>query len=885
MGKLTSTLAVRLDDGISAPAKSAAGALSKLGASGKDLAKLAGASPKLGQLVGDLGKLARAAAQVGEFKLGKGSLEDLRAGFRAAREDAARLKAELERARAASDALKGKRGASGDRAAAAANVKRLAGELRAAESSMTSGRSAILGQVQSLRALRGELSAAGVSVKGLAAAEGQLGARIKSTAAALVKQGRAAERSAIRRETIGTLAGVAGYKAAHGVAHGAEATIETYRDFDKYQRQTQAFGNFSDAEMAAIVSMAIHKSAGTKFNDIQWLQGAKALGGRGVKSGSVMGILPEAANYGQAMSTDLPEAVAALEASIFAFQRDLSTPDKAKAAARRTSDLQVAAAKSFGLTHEDIKGGYEYGALGAQLTGLSEEKLLAFMGLGKKLNISGDAQGNAWRAMTSKFLAPTKKGRESLSAVGINYGDYQKMPERLSVDNFASSIGQQYGVKLDKRSRSRLEGTFTDRKTFSDPTAFAIAVREALKGQVGINSAKDMNKVAGSAERFRQTNVEKVDVNGLLTALMDKIKGGNLALANAFFGEKQGSRVMAALRDEDLWNKSVHKLEETPDGKAEGVAQQMMAGFDGAVSRFENAIKNLETSVGRAFDADGKGGFLTGLADVAGRATQALAELPPRALAVGASLTALAGSAAGIRGAYTVTKGLVGFSGGAAALNGSAVALDASAAALQAAAVSLGGKDVLKDAVKDAMRTGAPAGAAATAALGAATAGVIAGGIVAISSTADQLPKVLEREGPTGVDPATGGAMDTNTMADLAPLIRGLWRRLSGDGEPAASTVPAAAPTTPVVPQGDAKGIEGLGDKAGEVKEKLSELGGMTVRPNADPSALQGMLGTIQQILSGLSAIEAKAALAGAALGRIGPASGSLRQALSDNHT
>jgi hypothetical protein len=51
-----------------------------------------------------------------------------------------------------------------------------------------------------------------------------------------------------------------------------------------------------------------------------------------------------------------------------------------------------------------------------------------------------------------------------------------------------------------------------------------------------------------------------------------------------------------------------------------------MAGFDGAVSRFEGAVKNLETAVGRAFDKDGKGGLLTAGMDWAGSATQWMAE-------------------------------------------------------------------------------------------------------------------------------------------------------------------------------------------------------------------------------------------------------------------
>lgn len=529
------------------------------------------------------------------------------------------------------------------------------------------------------------------------------------------------EQRQARQDATRTLAGMGGLYLGHKVHQGTDATLHTYRDFDKYSRQTEAFGNFDKAEMGSIIDMAIHGGATTRYNDIQWLQGAKALGGRGVKAGSVMGILPEAAQYGQAMSTDLPEAVAGLEGSLFTFRRDLSTPEKAAAAARRTADLQVGAAKSFGLTHHDLKGGYEYGGLGAEMSGLGEEKLLAFLGLGKKLNIDGAAQGNAFNAMTSKYLSPTRKGREALAGVGIDYSQYQKMPKKLSVDNFSDMVAQQYGVKLDQGARGKLGAAFSDKSVFGDASAFAVAVKEALQGQVGISGAKDANKVAGSAERFRQNNVEKVDVSGLMDALMEKMGGGNLALANAIFGEKQGKRVMAALRDGDVWKQSVKKIEETPDGKARGVADKMNAGYDGAMSRREGSIKNLETAIGRGWDDGGAGGFLTKFTDLQTRLIQGVADMNGTLLQIGSGAAWLGGKAA--------------TSAGTIALVGASLSLKGSAAALTAAAARIAGGAAVGAGASAAGTAGAAAaGGAAAGGLtigGAITGGVIAGGAVA----------------------------------------------------------------------------------------------------------------------------------------------------------
>ena len=460
----------------------------------------------------------------------------------------------------------------------------------------------------------------------------------------------------------------------HAVKEGLRESLITYREFDKASRATEAFGNYSKTEMAGIIDMAIHGGATSKYNDIQWLEGAKALGGRGVKAKSTMGILPEAAQYGMALDVNLPDAVAGIEGSLFGFQRDLSDPAKAAAAARRTADVQVRAAKAFGLTHNDLKGVYEYGALAAQTSGLSEEKLLAFGGLGKKLNIEGSAQGNAFRAMTGKLLAPTQKGREALAGVGIDYAGFQQMPERLSVDSFGSMIAQQYGVKLNGKARAKLEAGFTNKDTFGSSSAFAVMVRDALKGQVGISGAKDLNKVAGSAERFRRNNVEKVDANGLFDAIMKKIQGGNLALANSIFGEKQGTRIMAAMRDEKLWTESVDKVERTPEGFAKEVADKRMAGFDGAISRLEGARKNLETAIGRSFDNGGENGPLTVATNASAKLVQAFAELDAKVLATGTVFAGIATSAMTLATALNIGAKL-GIPGAATAATGAGAAV------------------------------------------------------------------------------------------------------------------------------------------------------------------------------------------------------------------
>jgi hypothetical protein len=101
--------------------------------------------------------------------------------------------------------------------------------------------------------------------------------------------------------------------------------------------------------------------------------------------------------------------------------------------------------------------------------------------------------------------------------------------------------------------------------------------------------------------------------------LMKKLPG-NLALANALFGAKQGGRIATGLGDPETFNKMFFALRDDSSGYSETIARERMAGFDGARSRLEGSIKNVFTNIGRAWDSEGKGGPLTSttgwLADV-----------------------------------------------------------------------------------------------------------------------------------------------------------------------------------------------------------------------------------------------------------------------------
>jgi TP901 family phage tail tape measure protein len=595
--------------------------------------------------------------------------------------------------------------------------------------------------LSSKRALEGF----GAPVKNVAAEQDRLRKSIERTTAAMARQ----KRNAVRREEIGNAAGLVGLMAAHKVAHAGRATLETYREFDKERRFGKAVMGLTDEEQKPLVEQAIHMGAKTKFNDIQVLEAQRELAARGLKKDQVMGMMEPAGNLGMSMDLKLPDAVKQLEGAIFGFKKDISTLPAALASAKQTADLQVKAAKISGMTPDDIKAAYKFGATPSRMSGVSEQTLLAFAGIGKKANMGGDESGVAFRALMAAAQSPTRGAKEALLANGLNYKNYQKTPDSLALDPFVQNVAAQYGVKLDKKTQKGLGKIFTNKKLISDPAKFTPAVMSFLSDNLGGDDAKSKRSIAGMANRYRDKSMGGIDVNAFIADLLKKIPG-NLQLANAVFGAKQGGRIATALGDPETFKHMIEELLSGSEGYAKKIADERMAGFDGAVSKFQGAVKNLETAVGRSFDRDGSGGPLTWITDKAATLTQSLAELDSKVVMVGASLVGAGGLYAGIKGIISL-KNL--FTGGTA-LNASAVALDHSAAALTAAAVRLGAGGAAGGAL-DAAAKAAPAAAAAPGMLARGAAALPFAGAIALPAA------LLAASYPLTKDAANPGAAES----------------------------------------------------------------------------------------------------------------------------
>lgn len=444
-----------------------------------------------------------------------------------------------------------------------------------------------------------------------------------------------------------TLGGTVATAGAFAFERMAEGVLERYKDFDKERRYSKVVMGLTDQQQEPLVQQALHGGATSRFNDISWLEAQREFASRGYNVDQVKAFTPIAADVGTAFDQTLPEAVKAIEGAMLGFGKDVSTFDKAVAAARKTADLEVKTSKISGMSFENITQLYKYGAAPAKNAGLSEEQMLAFGAVLKKQNMGGDEAGVAFRALAANLVKPTAGAVTALRANGIDFSSYQHA-KAMDTEGFTAMVAQRYGVKLSAAAQAGVAKIFTDKSIIGDASKFTPAVVQFLRSTLGGNDAKSLKSIAGLAKEYRNASVDGVDTVRLLTDMMTAM-AKNKGLANAIFGSKQGGRIAAALGDPEVFNGLLDQIRNHSAGFAGDVAAARNEGFNGQVAQLQGAIATLESSIGRAFDANGSGGLLTRAATAASEFTRAMSEMNPNALRATVEAAGAAAVVAGLK--------------------------------------------------------------------------------------------------------------------------------------------------------------------------------------------------------------------------------------------
>lgn len=525
------------------------------------------------------------------------------------------------------------------------------------------------------------------AVKAAEATRRQIAAqRAQAAAAALArKEG--------RRTAAGTLASGVGVTAAYRGKQLARNAIESAGSFDIGVRRQRFYAGISEDRQQELIAQAKRIGQETPFTNLDVVEAQTTVMQRIPeqlnRAKIALAVSEEVKNYALSMRADMKASAEGITAFLQQSGKDITTQESAIKESRRAANLLVRMAKLGGLSDEDVQGYMRYAAPTGTLAGLTDTTLGA-LGVGlKRAGFRGDEAGTAIRSISSKLVAPGRKGMDALSAMGVDYNRFTTMPGGMSVQAIESMQKRRFGKTFSKSQRIRLDEVLSDGDIINDKDEFvsqvsAIIAESFGKKKNGETKAQDSQKIAKLASDFHQLSIQSINAEGLLAAILQAQP--SLQQLNDLFNHKQGGKAgaLGKVFEQVLADKAA--LSSTPDDFSKKIADGIMGGLGGSIENVKGSWETFVLNLGTA-----NSGLIRFAADGIGKALDGFSNLNPSLIQAGTAFAAIAAVGGGAVGAFNLTKMLLGLGGSHVALSGSAAALTGSAEALTAAAIRLGG--------------------------------------------------------------------------------------------------------------------------------------------------------------------------------------------------
>lgn len=391
--------------------------------------------------------------------------------------------------------------------------------------------------------------------------------------------------------------GVATGIASTAAVRGTLNAVKQYLPYEKEVRYQQAIQNFTPESMNLLEKQRLE--AATKFGlkPEDTLHGQMTLVQRNYSAEITKAGTQQAIILSKALNSSVSDAAKIAEGVTFGQGIHLKNAADTTLHFKKSADLSAVAAKSGGMTVEDISEFAKVGLGTSSAANVKPETAFAWGMALKRANVGGAESGVFMRQFGARLIAPTSKGRAALNSAGLNYSDYTTTGA-LDADNLSLALKDKFGKPLSNKSieslKSRLDND-EEGEALKDRGSFVAAVVDeiAKNEKLSKTDQKHVSAVAG-----QQYDLARSGLDGDRLA-RDILKNFTPTQLQAFAGDKQAGRGNMLLAHRADVNEYQEKLEHS-DGYAAEVAARRMEGLGFAADRLSSSFDALEKTVVQA---------------------------------------------------------------------------------------------------------------------------------------------------------------------------------------------------------------------------------------------------------------------------------------------
>ncbi|MCZ7888082.1 phage tail tape measure protein [Agrobacterium salinitolerans] len=599
----TATLRLQMIDSVSGPSKNAASSLKGVDGALARFGK--GGAPEIKRMVKQLEHLQKKAGSIEDFTAQRRGFKDLATQMAAARSNVARLEQALKKTTAPTAKMKS--------------------ELESAKVQLKATSQAFREQGVAVRGAERALQSFGIAGRrGISSSQ----QAIRNEIAKTIREMRRLDTEAKKpkpprlppsRQPPGQRppgGGSPAYEAAVVAAgtYGAAVTRNTAEksffmavDYDRERQRQRAILSLNSEAQDALGRQAERIGGDTRFNNPDVVKAQTLIGQQSIRDyKTIMSLTDAVTDYALAMGVTLEEAAQTVTGSALSNRINLKDP----AVIRSYVDRLVWMAKNSGMEDEDVRQFMKYGGASTVGAGLSQDTQAALAMTLRLAGVRGDEAGVFARSASAKLVAPTRKGRNALAALGLNFSDFTNS-DAMNPDGLGIVMKENFGVRLPKDIRDQIaeeidNGEFTDPDTgetksiISDRGEFTTRMMELMDSVINNMTTREKKAVADALGSYQQNSINSVRAEDLLAAIASR--NPTIAQLNSIFTDKQGGRANMIFQQWDKFLKAQSEMRNTPAGIANKIGVEANQGLYGDWTKLTGTVETVMTRIGQDFE-------------------------------------------------------------------------------------------------------------------------------------------------------------------------------------------------------------------------------------------------------------------------------------------
>lgn len=603
----TATLRLQMIDSVSGPSKNAASSLKGVDGALARFGK--GGTPEIKRLVKQLEHLQKKSGSIEDFTAQRRGFKDLSTQMAAARSNVARLEQALKNATKPTAKMKSELESAKVQLKATSQAFREQGvAVRGAERALQSfGIAGRRGISSSQQAIRNEIAK---TIREMRRLDTEA-RRPKPPRQPPARQPPGARPPGGGSGAYEAVVAAGGAYAAYGVRNVAGKSLMSAVNFNEAAAFQAAIGGFEGDNRKALNRQAEKIGGDTRFDNVDVIRAQTTILQGGIRDAkTIMDLTDKVTDYALAMGVTLDEAAETVRGSALSKRIKLSDAT----AIGKFVDQLVWMAKNGGMNDEDVRQFQKYGGASTTGAGLSDDYAATIAMVLKRAGVRGDEAGVFARAASSKLVAPTKKGRDALAAMGIDFNKFTSI-DAMNTDGIGIMMRNNFGARLTPEMKDSVKelidnGEFTDpetgenRSVISDSGEFVTQMSNILgplfQDKKGKMSAQDAKALAKALADYQKYSIDSVNSIGLFEAIMGSNPGlGNL---NAFFTDKQGGRANMIAQQWPLFQELLNTFRNTPNGVAKDIGTKANAELYGDWTKMVGTFETVVTRIGQDFE-------------------------------------------------------------------------------------------------------------------------------------------------------------------------------------------------------------------------------------------------------------------------------------------